>query len=212
MSASYSVFLDLSCLRVLVVGGGTVACRKVTGVLEGGGRPELLSPELCPALAARAERRALRWERRPFAAGDTAGYALVFAATDRREVNAAVAREARAGGALVNVADAPEEGSFAVPALLREREVTVAVGTGGAAPLFARALRDRLRATITPGVGRTASRLARTRSEVHARWPEDESRRRALWKSLVTAEFLDAAIAGRDSDVEQQIARCLSRS
>ena len=50
------------------------------------------------------------------------------------------------------------------------------------------------------------------RAQVQARWAGDESRRRAFWFELITPEFLDLAVAGRDEDVEQAIRRCLSQS
>lgn len=209
---AYPVSLDLTHCKVLVVGGGTVAHRKVCGVLDGGGCPDLIAPDLCPPLRALVEREGLCWKASRFAPGDTAGYTLVFAATDRREINAAVAREATTSGSLVNVVDMPGEGSFIVPAVLREGEVVVSLSTGGASPLFARVLRDRLRGVITPAIGRTAARLAELREEVHARWPGDETRRRSVWSSLITSEFLDAAAEGCDRDVEFRIAQCLSQS
>lgn len=212
MTGVYPVSLDVSRCRVLVVGGGTVAHRKVAGLVEAGGRPELVSPALCEPLRTLVERQGLRYAPRPFAPGDTRGYVLVFAATDRREVNAEVAREAAAAGALVNVVDAPDGGSLRVPATLRRGEVMVSLATGGAAPLFARRLRDRLAETVTPGVGRAAARLAALRRELRSRIPDDEARRRAFWFALLTSDFLDAAIAGRDEEVESRIARCLSQS
>ena len=109
-------------------------------------------------------------------------------------------------------ADHPDDSAFQVPAHLRRDDVVVAFSTGGASPLLARRLRERLEAVVTPGLGRAASRLSEVREEVQARWPADEGRRRAFWFELITPEFLDLAVAGRDEDVEQAIRRCLSQS
>lgn len=204
--------VDAARLRVLVVGGGAVALRKVRGVVEAGGSPEVVSPALLDELRALVERRRLVWHCRPYQAGDALGRHLVFAATDRPEVNAAVAREAEADRALVSVADDGEGSLFHVPAAIRQGGVAVAFSTGGASPLLARRLRERLEGVVTPGLGRAAERLARLRDEVQARWPGDEARRRDLWFRLVTPELLDAAVEGRDEDVESRIARCLSQS
>lgn len=212
MSGLLPVMLDVSRLAVLVVGGGAVALRKTRGVLDAGGRPEIVSPALVDELRALVDRHGLAWQPRRYEAGDARGRHLVFAATDRADVNAAVAREAEADRALVSVADDGEGSLFHLPAVLREDEVVVALSTGGASPLLARRLRDRLAALVTPGVGRAARRLAALRDEVQARWPRDEARRRALWFCLVTPELLDAAVAGRDDEVESRIARCLSQS
>lgn len=212
MSGRYPVLLDISRLRVLVVGGGQVALRKVRGVVDAGGRPNVLSPEVAPELERLIVQHGLDWQDRPYEDGDVRGFTLVFAATSSGEVNAAVAAEAEAAGALVNVADDGAGSTFHVPASIRRGEVVVALSTGGASPLLSRRLRERLETMVTPGLGRAAARLARVRDHVRRRWPESEARRRDAWFSLVTPEFLDAAIAGRDAEVEQHIDRCLSQS
>ena len=212
MSARLPLLVDAARLRVLVVGGGAVALRKVRGVVEAGGRPEIVSPELCAGLREVVEGAGLLWKARGWEAGDARGFHLVFAATDRAEVNSEVAREAEAGGALVSVANDGAGSLFHLPAVIRREGVTVAFSTGGAAPLLARRLRERLEAVVTPGLGRAAARLAALRGEVQARWAGDEGRRRALWFELITPEFVDDAVAGRDEDVERRIGRCLSQS
>lgn len=212
MSALYPVLLDLRRVRVLVVGGGAVATRKVEGLVEAGGRPDVVASELTPQLRGIAEREGLACRLRPYEAGDAAGYGLVFAATDRPDVNARVAREAAEAGGLASVADAGAGSDFHVPAAIRRGEVVVAFATGGASPLLSRRLRERLEAVVTPGVGRAAARLETVREEVRARWPEDEARRRAFWFDLITPGFLDSAVEGRDEEVEARISRCLSQS
>jgi siroheme synthase-like protein len=207
--ARYPALLELRGRRVLVVGGGEVALRKVRALLEAGSRPHVVAPALHSELEALAASGEVEAERRGYVPGEAAGWALVFAATDSAELNRRVAEDA--GEGWVNVADDPELSTFHVPAALRSGEVTVALATGGASPLLARRLRERLESVVTPGLGRAAARLGELRGEVRGRWPSEEERR-AFWQELVTHEFLDAAIAGRDAEVETHIARCLSKS
>jgi precorrin-2 dehydrogenase / sirohydrochlorin ferrochelatase len=211
--ALYPLMVDVARLRVLVVGGGAVATRKVDGLLAAGGRPEVVSPEVSQALGETIAREGLRWQARPYRTGDASTFRLVFAATDRADVNGWIADDARAGGALVSRADEGGASDFHVPSHVRRDEVVVALSTGGASPLLARRVRERLEAAVaTPGLGRAARRLAEARAEVQARWAGDEARRRAFWFELITPEFLDLAVAGRDEDVEQAIRRCLLQS
>ena len=212
MTGHYPVLLDLSSARVLVVGGGAVAARKVDSLVECGGRPAIVAPVLLPRLVATVEKHGLPWHARGYEPGDVRGYQLAVAATDRPEVNSAVAREAHQVGAWVNVVDDPDASTFHVPATVRAGEVTVALSTGGASPLLARRLRERMEGVVTPGLGRAVERLREARAEIQARWPEQEERRRAFWFALITQEFLDSAIAGRDEEVEERIAACLSQS
>ncbi|NTU85871.1 MAG: precorrin-3B C(17)-methyltransferase, partial [Chloroflexales bacterium] len=138
-------------MAAVVVGGGKVGERKVRGLLAAGAAVRVISPEASPQLQAWADAGRISWERRPYAPGDLAGARLVFAASDQRAVNTQVAREATALGALCNVADAPEEGSFHVPALHRGPGLTVAVSTGGAAPARAASIRDSIARWLVAG-------------------------------------------------------------
>jgi precorrin-2 dehydrogenase/sirohydrochlorin ferrochelatase len=142
----YPIFLDLSGRRCVVVGGGEVANRKARKLLQARAEVVVISPELRPEL----ESVATEIHRRPYEAGDLEGACLAFAATDAREVNAAVADEAEERGIPVNVADRPSEGDFALPSVLRRGRLQVAVSTGGASPTLARRIRGELEETFGP--------------------------------------------------------------
>lgn len=210
--SAYPVMLDVARLRVLVVGGGGVAARKVSSLVDAGGAPVIVAPELSDDLRAAVRAHELTWFARAYRSVDVEGFHLVFAATSSAEVNEGVADDARRAGALVSRADEGGESDFQVPSHLRREQVVVAISTGGASPLLARRIGERLDDVVTAGLGRAAGRLAAARADVQARWAGDEARRRAFWFSLITPEFLDLAIQGRDEDVERAIARCLSQS
>ncbi len=129
---------------VLVVGGGTVAERKVRGLLEAGAAVRLISPDVTPTLREWATAGRIAWEQRAYQPGDVqrGGWVLVFAATSERATNQQVAHEAEQAGLLCNSADAPAEGNFHVPALYRGGGLVVAVSTGGASPARAAQVRD----------------------------------------------------------------------
>jgi precorrin-2 dehydrogenase / sirohydrochlorin ferrochelatase len=130
----------------VVVGGGAVAARKAHKLLEVGAEVVVVSPEVLPELVDVS----VEVHERPYEYGDLEGADLVFAATDSREVNAAVAREAKARGVRSNVADRPSEGDFAVPSTLRRGGLQVAVSTGGASPTLARRIRNELEEVFGP--------------------------------------------------------------
>jgi precorrin-2 dehydrogenase / sirohydrochlorin ferrochelatase len=163
----------------VVVGGGSVAARKVGKLLQAGAKVVVVSPEVRPELV--SER--VEIQQRPYQHGDLEGAQLAFTATDSREVNAAVAREAQERGIPINVADRPAEGDFALPSTLRRGALQVAVSTGGASPTLAR----RIRSELEEGFG-----------------PE--------WAGLVE-EFETARRSGGepDEDLEEEVSRCLSR-
>ena len=212
MSALCPLALDLREAPVLVVGAGAVAGRRVRVLADFGARPEVVAPVAGPEVAAEVGRGRAVHHPRAYRDGEAAGFRLVFAATDAREVNARVAADARAAGAWVSVADDPRASTFQLPATILRGEVAVSVSTGGASPLLARRLRERLERVVTPGVGRAARRLREIRPRVRSRWPADDRGRREFWHVLINEEFLDAALAGRDEEVDARIEACLSQS
>ena len=136
----YPIFLDLRSKPVVVIGGGKVALRKVKSLLEAQAQVTVISPEILDDLRALP----IQVLERSYQDGDLRGHALVFATTNKRAVNALIAHDAAALGIPSNIADAPEECGFIVPARLTEGDLQIAVSTGGRDPQRAVAVRDRL--------------------------------------------------------------------
>jgi precorrin-2 dehydrogenase len=171
----YPIFLDLSGRRCVVVGGGEVASRKARKLLQARAEVVVISPEITPEL----ESVAVEVHRRSYEEGDLEGAYLAFAATDSREVNAAVSREAKERDVPVNVADRPSEGDFAVPSTLRRGRLQVAVSTGGASPALARKIKDELEESFGPewsGLVEELHAARRNGEEAGARLDEEVSR------------------------------------
>jgi len=141
----YPVFFDLRGKHVLVVGAGKVALRKVRGLLEAGAAVTVVSPGHLPEF----ESLPVVLRRRRFRRSDIGEQALVFAATDVREVNHAVALAAEAARIPVNVADAQKECAFLVPSRIRKGNLQVAVSTGGESPKLAVELRKRIEEVLS---------------------------------------------------------------
>jgi precorrin-2 dehydrogenase/sirohydrochlorin ferrochelatase len=131
----------------VVIGGGEVARRKVAGLLAAGARIQVIAPHLDLELLAMP---GIELTCRSYLPADLAGAFLVFAATNDRRVNAAVAAAAGQHGVPVNIADAPEESDFHLPAILSRGDLLVAVSSGGGSPAFAAELRDHLALKLGP--------------------------------------------------------------
>ncbi len=164
MSSLYPVMLDLTDIRILIVGGGVVASRKAKPLVECGARVTVISPVVSDDMRAVGVAEMIE---RAYQPGDGAGFQLIMTATDVRSVNALVAEEARAAGQWVNSADDPENCSFILPALIRRGPVTIAVSTGGASPSLAGWLRDRIGDNVGPEVGDVAMELLAERATLH---------------------------------------------
>jgi len=123
-----------------------VATRKVGKLLQAGAEVVVVSPEVRLELAGMD----VEIQRRTYEYGDLRRANLAFTATGSRDVNAAVAGEAKERGVPINVADRPAEGDFAVPSTLRRGGLQVAVSTGGASPTLARRIRSELEEAFGP--------------------------------------------------------------
>jgi siroheme synthase-like protein len=169
--------LNLTDRPVLVVGGGRIAARKVAALLGADASVQVVSPHFVPELLKRQD---ITRDQRPYGPECLAGACLVFACTNDRAVNAAVATDARVRGIWCNVADEPADSDFFLPAVLRQGDLAVSVGTGGQSPRLAAVLRDWLASHLTPEWGILTEELGRARAILRTRVPDAGLRRQIL--------------------------------
>jgi uroporphyrin-III C-methyltransferase / precorrin-2 dehydrogenase / sirohydrochlorin ferrochelatase len=127
----YLVGLGLTGRRVVVVGGGTVAQRRLPALLAAGADVEVVAPEVTPAVEGMATAKELRWTARPYRAGDLDGAWYALVATDDGEVNAVVAAAAEGARVFCVRADDAPGGSAVTPAVGEHDGLTVGVLSGG---------------------------------------------------------------------------------
>ncbi|MEU8103242.1 uroporphyrinogen-III C-methyltransferase [Nonomuraea muscovyensis] len=146
----YLLGLRLSGRRVLVVGGGRVAQRRVPALLEAGAMVTLVSPSVTPALDDLIAAGRITWHSRHYEVGDCDGAWLVQACTDERSVNTAVAAEAEAKHIWCVRADDKDASAAWTPASGKVDEITVAVTAGGD-PRRAAGIRDAVVGALRDG-------------------------------------------------------------
>jgi glutamyl-tRNA reductase len=128
----FPVALLLAGRPCLVLGGGKVATRKVSLLLEADAAVTVISPALGNELRQLADQSAIRWIPRPFEPADLDGMFLVYAATDSRIANRAALNLCRQRGILCcPVDDAWADGDFLTPATIRDGDLTIAINTAG---------------------------------------------------------------------------------
>lgn len=177
-SPLFPVFADLRGRAVLVVGGGTVALRKVTALIEAGAAVRVGAPDLNATLAQLAAAGRIEHLHGTFAPRWLDGAWLAVAATDDDEVNRAVAQAGEAQRIWVNVVDDAQASSVQIPARVDRGPLQVAISSAGAAPMLARHLRERLETQLDESLGELASLLGRERHRIRARHPHPGERRR----------------------------------
>ncbi len=148
----YPINLNIRDKFCVVIGGGKVAERKVKNLLHCGARVKVVSPDLTPLLSKWVSQGKIDYSRSEYRVGYLKGAFLVYAATSNRKVNAGIARDAILRKLLVNVADAPMKSTFILPAVVRKREVSIAVSTNGLSPAKSVRIRDRLKTLLDKGI------------------------------------------------------------
>ena len=174
----FPVFFDLTGQKVLIVGGGEVALRKVSLLERTGALITVVAPQIAPELMERAAAGKLKLAIRDFASDDLDGMRLVIVATSRRAVNRWIAKLSESRNIPVNVVDDAHASRFIVPAIIDRDPVLVAVSTGGASPVLARRLRERLEALIPKRIGELASWLRTLRGATRLKLRDTDARRR----------------------------------
>jgi precorrin-2 dehydrogenase/sirohydrochlorin ferrochelatase len=191
----YPAFLDLNGKKVLIVGGGAVAQRKVETLLEYGASVFVAAKTLSPGLKGYEEEGRIRFLGEEFREEQMEGAILVIAATDDRDLNRQVSLSARKKGILVNAVDQPSDCSFIVPSILRRGELVIAVSTSGKSPALAKRLREELEKRFGTEYEPYLDMLGEIRKEILSR-PLSAGQREEIFRDLIRSDLLDAIRRG----------------
>jgi uroporphyrin-III C-methyltransferase / precorrin-2 dehydrogenase / sirohydrochlorin ferrochelatase len=196
------VFLDLQAGPVLLVGGGELARAKLRLLAAAGARIRWYASDgnhdvsgLESADTARIELA----QGDPLAA-DLSGVIAILCA-GAGDIGPLMSARAKAVGLPVNVMDDLSHSTFIFPAIVDRGDVVVAIGTGGASPVVARRLRERIEAVLPARIGDLASFIGRWRKPIHNRIPEFALRRH-FWERVVDGPIGALVLAGRKDEAE----------
>ncbi|OIR06099.1 siroheme synthase [mine drainage metagenome] len=195
------VFMNLKGEKCLIVGGGKVAVRKASVLLQAGAMVRIVAPQLNESfdLPTGSEHIA-----ECFQASHLDGMALVIAATDDAIVNEQVSREAKQRNIPVNVVDNPNLCTFIMPAILDRSPLLVAFSTGGASPVLARLLRGKLETLIPQAYGRLVAFAERFRDTVKQRIAVP-SQRRIFWEDVLDGAVAEKVFSGDEHTAEAML-------
>jgi siroheme synthase-like protein len=192
--------------RVVVVGAGRIAARKIEPLLDLGADVVVVAPEVVPEIRAWADAGRCRLVERAFEPGDLEGAWLVFSATEVPGVNAAVFAAGEAARVWVNGADDPANCSFTMMSVVRRADVVVAFGTGGRSPALAAHLRRLLTEELGPEYEVLLELLAEAREGLRASGRSSED---ADWQRAFDSGIVDLVRAGRVADAKELLNSCL---
>jgi siroheme synthase-like protein len=192
--------------KVVVVGAGRIAARKIESLLDAGAVVTVVAPEAVDAVRGWAGDGRVTWEAREFRPADLEGAWLAVAATSTAAVNRAVYEAGEAARVWVNAADDPAHCSFTLMSLVRRGDLTVAIGTNGRSPALAAYLKDRIRAELGPEYETLLEMLSEAREAMRA---EGRSSEDADWRKALDSGILDLVRAGREAEARELLRSCL---
>lgn len=140
----FPLFISLEGQKCLVVGGGSVALRKVQALKDFNANIVVVSPRVVPELDELCISKAIQVKRKPFSPGDLDGVRLLIVSTNDKDVNKSIADQAARRGIICNVVDQPELCSAIFPSIYSKGRLQIAISTGGSSPAMARFIRQNL--------------------------------------------------------------------
>ena len=202
------IFVQIKNRPCLVVGGGSIAARKVALLRKAQADVTVVSPELCAELKQLNEDGLIQHIGRKFEDSDLESCVLVIAATDTRAVNERVSQLANQLRLPVNVVDNPDLCSFIMPSIIDRSPVVIAISTGGSSPVLARLIRTKLEGSIPAAYGRLATLVEGFRDKVKKAFPNVESRR-GFWENILEGSVAELVFTGHEDDAEKLLDKAI---
>jgi uroporphyrin-III C-methyltransferase/precorrin-2 dehydrogenase/sirohydrochlorin ferrochelatase len=196
------VFLDLRTGPVLLIGAGELARAKLRLLAAAGARIRWYATDGNHDVSALdpADTTQIELAKGDPLTADLSGVIAILCA-GAGDIGPAMSARAKAVGLPVNVMDDLAHSTFIFPAIVDRGDVVVAVGTGGASPVVARRVRERIEAVLPARIGDLATFIGRWRKTIHGRIPEFPLRRR-FWERVVDGPIGALILAGRRDEAE----------
>ncbi|MCL5811406.1 siroheme synthase CysG [Neisseria meningitidis] len=207
----FPIFANLAGRPVLVVGGGSVAARKISLLLDAGAQVRVVANQLNAELSALAAENKILWLAEEFRAEHIRTVFLIIAASSDQALNRRVFQLAESCQKPVNVVDDRDYCSFIFPSIINRNPIQIAVSSSGSAPVLARLLREKLEALLPPSLGDMAEISGRWRDAVKAKLKSVTERRR-FWEKQFNGRFAALVKNQQTAQAEQELAKQLEQN
>ena len=201
---SYPINLNLKDKKCLVVGGGSVAERKVSGLLAAGGEVTVISPEITENLKILANEKKIIWIQDAYKSGMAKGYFLLIAATNSEEANILAINEAKSFGALVNAPANPALSDFSVPAVMRRGDLSVAITTEGISPALSRIIKEEIGEFVPKNIDKWLEFLKDIRKDMKEKLKTSKDREN-FWRKALNKKIFTLLKEGRLKEAEVEL-------
>jgi len=163
VSSYFPAYVNLEGKKVLVVGGGKVATRKVKNLLKFTKNITIVSPKATKELETLIKKEKLKWLRRRFKPRDLKEKFLVIVAVDNVKLQKRIYELCERKGILCNSVDSPDYCNFIFPSIIKRGDMVISISTSGKVPALSRALREKLEGCIPENVEEILKELEKIR-------------------------------------------------
>ncbi len=144
MKKYYPVGIDLTEIKILVIGGGRIAERKIKKLLQYEGAVVVISPKITPALQSLNQQKRISFCRKKYSPNMLKKGTITFAATDSPRINSQIARDAKKKGVWINVVKPGNLSTFILPATTIFKNCEVSISTNGTSPKLAKQVKQKI--------------------------------------------------------------------
>lgn len=188
------IYIHSSKVRVLVVGGGNIALRKLKNIIDSQTKVAVIAKSFSVEFKEFMALHQIDYTEKPYEKGDASGYELVIAATSHKETNDLIQADA---DHWINRVDSVEKGNILLPATIRRGEFVLTVSTGSASPLLAKKIKQDLEQQFDEGYESYIKFLSRVR--------EKYSRNHPILRAVVDEEFINMTDTQREFKLESLV-------
>lgn len=207
----FPLFFDTKDLNTLVVGAGEVAARKIELLLKTHANVRVIAPEVSNTVALLAKEGQIDLIEKSFESSALNSIQLVFIATNDEKLNESIQQEAKARNIIVNVVDNPPLCDFITPSIVDRGNITIAMSSGGVAPVLLRYLRQKLEAIIPQNIRLLGDFAEKFREKVKSALPT-VTQRRYFWEWFFDSDIAENVLKGDAISAEQPFLEKLAAS
>ena len=206
----YPIHLDIKNRDCLIVGGGVVATRKVSTLIECGARVTVVSPDPTPELTKLASEGSVTLKKRAYRNDDLTGMFLVIGATDDERLNRQISKDAEQAQILCNIADRPEVCNFILPSIVCRGDLVITISTSGKSPALAKHLRQKLESQLGPEYADFLLLMGAIRRRLLSQAHEPEAHK-TLFNQLIDSDLIQLMQAGKTEEINSLLYKILGK-
>ncbi len=205
----FPAFLDINGRKVLVVGGGSNAARKVSRLVAAGAAVQVYATQLHPDIQTLLDEQHLVQQTRDWQTSDFNDVCLVVAASDDQQMDRAISEAAKTAGAWVNVANQPSMSNFIIPSLVDRSPILIAISSGGSSPVLARLISARINSFLPTTYGELGKLADRYRDRIRQHI-SDWRHRRSFWERLLSGHVGELILQGHAQQADDALDKALA--